>query len=101
MKPTDLITGKNIYFDEKTFTYIGLKQVILNSISDLMEFVKKVEKLRYTDSTKMNSTSSRSFAIIEFRVYIKEGDNLKLNWFRFVDMPGSERAGKAGVGETA
>ena len=45
----------------------------------------------------MNSTSSRTNAIMNFKVYRRNDENLHINSFKFVDMAGSERVDKAGL----
>ena len=62
-----------------------------------MKIIKLVEKIRFTDSTNMNSTSSRSNAIIEMKLMTKRGDNFHLAVLRFIDLAGSERVNKAGL----
>ena len=45
----------------------------------------------------MNSTSSRTNAIMDFKCYKKIGEMLHINSFKFVDMAGSERVEKSGL----
>ena len=63
----------------------------------MLEIIKIVEKKRFTDSTNMNSTSSRTNAIIEMKLMTKRGDNVHLAVLRFIDLAGSERVDKAGL----
>jgi hypothetical protein len=42
----------------------------------------------------MNDTSSRTHAVIDIKVYKKDGDNFRVNVLRFMDLSGSERYGK-------
>jgi hypothetical protein len=37
-----------------------------------------LEKNRFSDTTKMNSTSSRTNAVLEFKWYKKTGDRLSI-----------------------
>ena len=45
----------------------------------------------------MNSTSSRTNAIMDFKCYKKNGNMIHINSFKFVDMAGSERIEKSGL----
>lgn len=45
----------------------------------------------------MNSTSSRTNALIDFRWYRKIDDKVRIQKFTFLDMAGSERVNKSGL----
>jgi len=47
----------------------------------------------------MNDSSSRSHAIVELRMYKKEGEYVHINVLRFIDLAGSERYGKKDAGK--
>jgi hypothetical protein len=95
--PVDLLTDKGCSFDETENKYVGLTEVILKDVSDLVKHLVILEKKRSTEATKMNSTSSRTCAILEFKWYKKEGDNVSIRAFRFIDLAGSERVEKSGL----
>ena len=96
-KAIDLLSGKEIKVDVTNYNYIGLTEVIIESVDKLVDIIKKVEKLRYTDRTNMNSTSSRTNVIIDYKTYRKVGEKLQITSFKFVDMAGSERIEKSGL----
>jgi len=77
--------------------YIGLEECILNDVSDVIKYLIMLEKKRFAEPTKMNSTSSRTNALIEFKWYRKSDDKFTIQTFRFLDMAGSERVNKAGL----
>jgi len=56
--------------------YVGLQEVVLNDISDVVKLMIMLEKKRFADATKMNSTSSRTNAQIELKWYRKKGDKM-------------------------
>ena len=58
-----------------------------------------LENERNAAKTGMNDASSRSHAIVELKMYRKEGANFHLNTFRFLDLAGSERFGKKDKGK--
>jgi hypothetical protein len=58
--------------------YIGLQEVLINDVSDIVKHLVVLEKKRFSDATKMNSTSSRTCAVLEFKWYKKTGDRLKI-----------------------
>ena len=94
--PTDLLNGSVIRIDNN-HNYIGLTEVEINSEADLLDTFQKIEKLRYSDKTGMNATSSRTNAIMDFKCYKKYDDKVHINSFKFVDMAGAERIEKSGV----
>ena len=73
----------------------GSEEVIINSVDDIMRVANIVENERNTTSTAMNDTSSRSHAMIEFRRYRKQGNDLYINAIRFFDLAGAERFEKS------
>jgi len=74
---------------------IGSEEVVVNSVDDIMKVAYKVENERFTSSTAMNLNSSRTHAMIEFRRYRKQGNDLFINAIRFFDLAGAERFEKA------
>jgi len=60
-----------------------------------MPFLHTVERERNISGTAMNSTSSRSNAIMELKCYTKNGNNYTVNYFKILDLAGSERVKKA------
>ena len=91
MLPTDLMTGKNCNINYKSCEYEGLSETILDSTETITKVIKQLEKMRRTDKTNKNCTSSRTFAIMELRHYRVEGDKAYENTFRIVDFAGAER----------
>lgn len=62
-----------------------------------MEIAKIIEKKRTASTTLMNDASSRSHALVELKMYKKDGDNFHVNFMRFIDLAGSERFAKTGA----
>lgn len=71
--PIDIISDQQIYFDDISLRYVGLTEVILNDISEVIKLLLLLEKKRFAEPTKMNSTSSRTNAHIELKWYRKKG----------------------------
>ena len=69
----------------------------MNDASDVIKLMIMLEKKRFAEATKMNSTSSRTNAHIELKWYRKKGDKMCIQRFIFIDMAGSERVEKAGL----
>ena len=65
--------------------------MVINTAADLTLFFRTVEKERNVAGHSMNDTSSRSNAIMELRCYTKAGNNVKINYFKLLDLAGSER----------
>ena len=59
-----------------------------------IKIAKFVEKVRVSKATKMNDMSSRSHAIMEIKMYSKNGNNLHVNCMKIIDLAGSERIAK-------
>lgn len=95
--PIDLVSDRQIYFDDISLRYVGLTEVFLNDASDVIKLMIMLEKKRFAEATKMNSTSSRTNAQIELKWYRKKGDKMCIQRFIFIDMAGSERVEKAGL----
>lgn len=96
--PIDLVTGEGCYFDYNDNFYFGLTETIIKDPSDIIKYLIILEQKRSVDSTKMNSTSSRTNAMLDFKWYKKkDADTLNIQTFRFIDMAGSERIEKAGA----
>ena len=64
--PVDLLNGSQIRIDSN-HNYIGLTKVKIDSEADLLLIFLKIEKLRYSDKTQMNETSSRTNAVMDFK----------------------------------
>ena len=71
-----------------------MKETFIKSTADIIRMSKIVETERNTKATGMNSTSSRSHAVVEIKIFIKDGDNVRINMMKFLDLCGSERFGK-------
>ena len=71
-----------------------MKETFIKSTADIIRMSKIVETERNTAKTGMNDTSSRSHAVVELKMYIKDGDNFHVNMLKFLDLCGSERFGK-------
>ena len=91
------MTKNIIKLDPDSNLYVGQKELIVDSPADLMPFLKCVEKERNISPTAMNSTSSRSNAIMELKYYVKSGSNVTITFFKILDLAGSERVEKAGT----
>lgn len=71
-----------------------MKETFIKSTADIVRLSKIVETERNTAKTGMNDTSSRSHAVVEIKLYTKDGDNFYINTMKFLDLCGSERFGK-------
>ncbi|NWS00522.1 KIF24 protein, partial [Motacilla alba] len=69
---------------------VGLREVQVDSVDELLEVILKGGKERRTRTTTVNSDSSRSHAIIQ--VQIKDTTNRAFGRISFIDLAGSERA---------
>jgi hypothetical protein len=94
MDPVDLQTKKPCYMDLEINELVGQKETFIKSTGDIIRMSKIVETERNTAKTGMNDTSSRSHAVVEIKVYIKDGKNMRVNFLKFLDLCGSERFGK-------
>jgi len=73
---------------------VGQTETPINSAEDVYKIGKILEKERTVSSTKFNSTSSRTHAMIWLRVYtIVEPNKLRINNLKVLDLAGSERVG--------
>jgi len=68
----------------------------LTTFEDIINTARIVETKRAISETKMNATSSRSHAAMLIKLYKKEGEKCRVNFFQFIDLAGSERMGKTG-----
>ena len=66
-----------------------------------MELCQIIDEKRVTGKTKMNTTSSRSHFMIQFKMYQQCGEMVHVNMFKFMDMAGSERLSKTGADPTS
>ena len=73
---------------------VGQKETFIKTSADIIRLSKIVETERNTAKTGMNDTSSRSHAVVEIKLYVKDGDNIRVNHIKFMDLCGSERFGK-------
>ena len=87
--------------DQKLDELVGATEIIINSTEDIMKIAKIVQKERATRGHGINDTSSRSHAFIELKMYRVQGDNLHVNFIKFMDLSGSERLEKAGTDTSA
>ncbi|NWT04310.1 KIF24 protein, partial [Mionectes macconnelli] len=72
---------------------VGLQEVQVESVDELLEVILKGGKERSTGATGVNSDSSRSHAIIQ--IQIKDAANRAFGRISFIDLAGSERAADA------
>ncbi|NWH87895.1 KIF24 protein, partial [Aegithalos caudatus] len=72
---------------------VGLREVQVDSVDQLLEVILKGGKERSTGATGVNSDSSRSHAIIQ--IQIKGTANRAFGRISFIDLAGSERAADA------
>ncbi|TRZ21045.1 hypothetical protein HGM15179_006066 [Zosterops borbonicus] len=72
---------------------VGLREVQVDSVDQLLEVILKGGKERSTGATGVNSDSSRSHAIIQ--IQIKDTTNRAFGRISFIDLAGSERAADA------
>ncbi|NXY35990.1 KIF24 protein, partial [Pomatorhinus ruficollis] len=72
---------------------VGLREVQVDSVDQLLEVILKGGKERSTGPTGVNSDSSRSHAIIQ--IQIKDTANRAFGRISFIDLAGSERAADA------
>ncbi|NXE95383.1 KIF24 protein, partial [Menura novaehollandiae] len=93
----DLLNGRKRLFareDSKHIVQIvGLREVQVDSVDQLLEVILKGGKERSTGATGVNSDSSRSHAIIQ--IQIKDTANRTSGRISFIDLAGSERAADA------
>ncbi|NXQ19041.1 KIF24 protein, partial [Peucedramus taeniatus] len=93
----DLLNGRKRLFAREDGKHIvqivGLREVQVNSVDQLLEVILKGGKERSTGATAVNSDSSRSHAIIQ--IQIKDSHNRQFGRISFIDLAGSERAADA------
>ncbi|NXK39367.1 KIF24 protein, partial [Piprites chloris] len=93
----DLLDGrKRLYAREDSkhvVQIVGLEEVQVESVDELLEVILKGGKERSTGATGVNSDSSRSHAIIQ--IQIKDAANRIFGRISFIDLAGSERAADA------
>jgi len=90
-----MLTGRVVNFDVETDFFIGQEEVIIKGVKDLTRVFKIVERERNVLAHALNSTSSRSNAIMELKKYTVSGDALHVTTMKILDLAGSERANKA------
>lgn len=94
--PLDLINKFTLKMCPTKNELIGQKEVIIDSVETLFAMCHILENERTTAGTKMNDNSSRTHCIAELKLYTKVGeDKVHINFFKFVDMAGSERTEKS------
>ncbi|NWV08190.1 KIF24 protein, partial [Ptilonorhynchus violaceus] len=93
----DLLNGRKRLFAREDGKHIvqivGLREVQVDSVDQLLEVILKGGKERSTGATGVNSDSSRSHAIIQ--IQIKDTANRTFGRISFIDLAGSERAADA------
>ncbi|NWW37699.1 KIF24 protein, partial [Panurus biarmicus] len=93
----DLLNGRKRLFAREDGKHIvqivGLREVQVDSVDQLLEVILKGGKERSTGATGVNSDSSRSHAIIQ--IQIKDTANRVSGRISFIDLAGSERAADA------
>ncbi|NXU99517.1 KIF24 protein, partial [Cettia cetti] len=93
----DLLNGRKRLFAREDGKHIvqivGLREVQVDSVDQLLEVILKGGKERSTGATGVNSDSSRSHAIIQ--IQIKDTANRAFGRISFIDLAGSERAADA------
>ncbi|NXM71185.1 KIF24 protein, partial [Serilophus lunatus] len=93
----DLLNGRKRLFAREDGKHVvqivGLREVQVDSVDQLLEVILKGGKERSTGATGVNSDSSRSHAIIQ--IQIKDVANRTFGRITFIDLAGSERAADA------
>ncbi|NXW78500.1 KIF24 protein, partial [Hirundo rustica] len=93
----DLLNGRKRLFAREDGKHIvqivGLREVQVDSVDQLLEVILKGGKERSTGATGVNSDSSRSHAIIQ--IQIKDTASRGFGRISFIDLAGSERAADA------
>ncbi|NXO29477.1 KIF24 protein, partial [Cisticola juncidis] len=93
----DLLNGRKRLFAREDGKHIvqivGLREVQVDSVDELLEVILKGGKERSTGATAVNSDSSRSHAIIQ--IQLKDTANRAFGRISFIDLAGSERAADA------
>uniref|UniRef100_A0A8C5TKB4 Kinesin-like protein KIF24 n=1 Tax=Malurus cyaneus samueli TaxID=2593467 RepID=A0A8C5TKB4_9PASS len=93
----DLLNGRKRLFAREDANHVvqivGLREVQVDSVDELLEVILKGGKERSTGATGVNSDSSRSHAIIQ--IQIKDAANRASGRISFIDLAGSERAADA------
>ncbi|NWT53832.1 KIF24 protein, partial [Erythrocercus mccallii] len=93
----DLLNGRKRLFAREDGKHVvqivGLREVQVDSVDQLLEVILKGGKERSTGATGVNSDSSRSHAIIQ--IQIKGTANRAFGRISFIDLAGSERAADA------
>ena len=71
----------------------GLSEIEVVSPAQLLELINQGERLRSTDSTDYNYTSSRSHFIVTLKIFLKDSNGADIvSMLNFCDLAGSERA---------
>lgn len=92
-----MLKDRKLTVDPKLNTLIGIHEEIVESQDQLFDLCQIIDEKRVTGKTKMNTTSSRSHFMIQFKMYQQCGDKVHVNMFKFMDMAGSERLSKTGL----
>lgn len=101
----DLLANRKKLFaredGKQNVVIVGLKEYLINNVSDLMQVFEYGSQVRSTGSTVANSDSSRSHAILQ--VLLKPASNKKkasmippIGKLSFIDLAGSERGADRG-----
>ncbi|KAG0417890.1 Kinesin-like protein KIN-4C, partial [Dictyocoela roeselum] len=75
----------------------GVREIQIESLDDAFSVLGSACGERTTKSTRMNSASSRSHAILTINMKKRVGKEFMISHVRFVDLAGSERVKRAGV----
>lgn len=72
---------------------VGLKKREVSSLAEIQKILKEANSLRSVGTTKVNSASSRSHAIVVyyFQKFDLESKKVRISKLTFVDLAGSER----------
>jgi kinesin family member 2/24 len=88
----DLLNEKQKLFAREdssgTVNIVGLKEIQIQDVGQLMNYMECGNKIRSTGSTGVNAESSRSHAILQISV---NSENGRIGKFSFIDLAGSER----------
>ena len=91
----DLLNNKNklqVFDDSKGITQIyGLQEILAETKEDMLLIIEKANSIRTTHNTVTNETSSRSHAICNIVIKLKNSDE-EYGKLSLVDLAGSERA---------
>ena len=80
------------------FRVVQLTEVEPNSVKDAIDILSQGSKLRSTESTALNSHSSRSHAVFSISIVTEDSDGSQVSRkLNLVDLAGSESQGRTGA----